>query len=188
MARFADPQRRTVILQAARKVFLQQGYLEARMTDIGEEAGVAAGTLYLYFDSKESLAEALIEDFFEHLAAQVIPILSRAKGAEILPEIVAKVFSAAEEYHDILNIAPMRLGKKHGKIGRPRLQFVKQIAIVLEDKMKQGVIRHYDPQSLTALITALIQHLVMGCLVWKEVQRKHYKATVIQMLQLALFP
>jgi TetR/AcrR family transcriptional regulator, fatty acid metabolism regulator protein len=188
MARIADPYQRQVILQAARKVFLQKGYREARMADIALEAGVAAGTLYRHFDSKETLAQTLAENFFERLATELSPLLSIAKGAEVLPQLVTKVFYIAEEYRDILAIAPQNLGERSGTVIRqPRFQFVKKLATVLEDRMEQGIVRRYDPQALADMVTVLIQRLVMGCLIWGEAERIHYESTVIQILRLSVF-
>ena len=51
--------KRRQILEGARKVFLAQGFDGASMGEIAKVAGVSKGTLYVYFDSKESLFEAL---------------------------------------------------------------------------------------------------------------------------------
>ena len=53
MARTLDPLKRTNILKVARAIFMRDGYSSAKMSDIASEAGVAPGTLYLYFDSKK---------------------------------------------------------------------------------------------------------------------------------------
>ena len=47
--------KRNAILDAARTVFSRQGYAGAAVGDVASEAGVAKGTLYLYFKSKEDL-------------------------------------------------------------------------------------------------------------------------------------
>jgi AcrR family transcriptional regulator len=55
--------RRLCILNAARCVFARQGYAETVVDDIACQAGIAKGTLYLYFKSKEDIfLAALIED------------------------------------------------------------------------------------------------------------------------------
>lgn len=51
--------KRRQILEGARKVFLAQGFDGASMGEIAKVAGVSKGTLYVYFDSKESLFAAL---------------------------------------------------------------------------------------------------------------------------------
>jgi AcrR family transcriptional regulator len=48
------------ILDAALEVFAQKGFAEARLDDVAARAGVAKGTIYLYFPSKEALFEALV--------------------------------------------------------------------------------------------------------------------------------
>lgn len=58
----SDRGRRTreALIAAARRVFERDGFIEARITDIAEEAGAAHGTFYTYFDSKESALRAVI--------------------------------------------------------------------------------------------------------------------------------
>lgn len=50
------------LLEAAEHVFAEQGYHEASIVKITERAGIGLGTFYLYFDSKQSIFEALVID------------------------------------------------------------------------------------------------------------------------------
>jgi AcrR family transcriptional regulator len=59
----ATEQRRCSILQAARAVFARQGYADTVVEEIATQAGIAKGTLYLYFPSKEQIyLAALLEE------------------------------------------------------------------------------------------------------------------------------
>jgi AcrR family transcriptional regulator len=51
---------RAALVAAARVIFERDGFVNARITDISEEAGVAHGTFYTYFDSKEEIFRAVI--------------------------------------------------------------------------------------------------------------------------------
>lgn len=62
------------ILEAAEDVFAELGYHEASIVKVTERAGVALGTFYLYFDSKQSVFEALVID----LNARVRQAMSEA--------------------------------------------------------------------------------------------------------------
>jgi AcrR family transcriptional regulator len=53
--------KRAQILDGARAVFLAQGFDAASMNDIARAAGVSKGTLYVYFDNKEELFAAIVE-------------------------------------------------------------------------------------------------------------------------------
>ncbi|MGO2745053.1 TetR/AcrR family transcriptional regulator [Microbacterium sp.] len=53
---------RRKLLEAAESVFAELGYHEASIVKITEGAGVALGTFYLYFDSKQTIFEALVID------------------------------------------------------------------------------------------------------------------------------
>jgi TetR/AcrR family transcriptional regulator, fatty acid metabolism regulator protein len=60
---FRGTTKRERILRAAVDVFAQNGYFNAKVSEIAKSAGVADGTIYLYFDGKEDL---LITIFREH--------------------------------------------------------------------------------------------------------------------------
>jgi len=57
-----DPIKRAQIIEGARRVFIDKGFEAASMNDITREAGVSKGTIYVYFENKEELFEALIEE------------------------------------------------------------------------------------------------------------------------------
>jgi AcrR family transcriptional regulator len=70
--------RREAILDAALTVFARRGYDAARLDDVASMAGVAKGTLYLYFKDKEALFEALVR-------GAVSPILAKVGEAAAAP-------------------------------------------------------------------------------------------------------
>src|ERR1041384_1190915 len=65
--------RRTVrkLLEAAAQEFGRRGYHEAAITGITARAGVALGTFYTYFESKEELFRALVRDMSQATRAHV---------------------------------------------------------------------------------------------------------------------
>ena len=58
---------RQTILDAASKVFTRDGYVDARMSDVAERAGLSLGGLYRYFENKEDLFGSVIRDLHEEL-------------------------------------------------------------------------------------------------------------------------
>jgi AcrR family transcriptional regulator len=87
-ARKVDPEtRRQAIVDAALSVFAENGFGAARLDDVAARAGVAKGTLYLYFDDKEQLFEAVIRN-------AVTPIIERLEALAAAP---ALPFEAALE-------------------------------------------------------------------------------------------
>ena len=72
--------RRQAILDAALAVFAERGYEAARLDDVAARAGVAKGTLYLYFKDKEALFEALIRSAID-------PIVERLQTVAAVPDL-----------------------------------------------------------------------------------------------------
>jgi AcrR family transcriptional regulator len=73
----ATDERRRIILAAALEIFSRQGFAAARLDDVAAQAGVAKGTLYLYFPNKQTLFEELIRSYvsplFDKLAHDTPP-------------------------------------------------------------------------------------------------------------------
>lgn len=63
--------RRRELLDAAIRVFARRGYHESRVGEIAEEAGVAHGLLYHYFDSKEQVLETVFRETWSELLTAV---------------------------------------------------------------------------------------------------------------------
>src|SRR5947208_2619045 len=70
-------ERREDLLHAARSILAEKGIAAATMSDVTEVAGVAKGTFYLYFDSKEALLGALKERFVDDLIARATSLYWR---------------------------------------------------------------------------------------------------------------
>lgn len=62
------------IMEGARTVFLERGFDAASMGEIARHAGVSKGTLYVYFESKEELFEAIFEEESRAQAEQVFAL------------------------------------------------------------------------------------------------------------------
>ena len=61
-------QTRARLLDAAKEIFEESGFLEARITDIAERAGLSHGAFYHYFDSKEQVFREIAEMLDDQLA------------------------------------------------------------------------------------------------------------------------
>jgi AcrR family transcriptional regulator len=79
-----DGVKRKQILDGARAVFLNAGFDGASMSDIARGAGVSKGTLYVYFDSKEQLFEALIREDRKQQAEHLVPTVEPRDAREFL--------------------------------------------------------------------------------------------------------
>src|SRR5215203_2975809 len=87
-----DSSKRRQILDGASKVFLDLGFDGASMGEIARAAGVSKGTLYVYFDSKEKLFEALTIEEKKTLAE----VLFQLDGED--PDVAAVLRRLGESY------------------------------------------------------------------------------------------
>ncbi|MEA2348739.1 MAG: hypothetical protein QOG62_2526 [Thermoleophilaceae bacterium] len=77
--RLAAPERRKLILEAARRVFIQSGLGGSRVREISAEAGINEALLYRHFSSKEEMFEAAIAEPLEEGVKQLIKLAADAE-------------------------------------------------------------------------------------------------------------
>lgn len=213
MARPIDPEKRPAILAAARTVFLDKGYTDTRMSEIASYAGVAVGTLYLYFESKEAIARAMAESFYTRIEAIIVPALEPALDARTAPErfrqLVHLAFTIAVEERELLLLSPSgctdftpdsshahstnRKAHGHAKDSpstarkAARTDFLRQLGASLAALMATGRIRRYeDPVVLAELIVALSQPVIRTYITLAPADRERYEAIFTDFLETAL--
>src|SRR5205085_6564494 len=99
--------RRTVrkLLEAAAQEFGQRGFHEAAITGITQRAGVALGTFYTYFESKEALFQALVRDMSAQVRDNVGPALVGATdGLDGERRALAAFLDFVRDHRDIYRI------------------------------------------------------------------------------------
>lgn len=74
-------QRRDSVLESARELFVEQGIDRTSVDSIARRAGVAKGTVYLYFSSKDEIIRALEQEFNERVVSRVRAASEAAEAA-----------------------------------------------------------------------------------------------------------
>ncbi len=98
-------EKRQRILAAAVKVFARKGYHTSRVGDIAEEAGVAHGLLYHYFESKEALLEAVFRETWSQIVDAIREIEeSGAPASEQLRRVAAIYLRAWARDPDLVRV------------------------------------------------------------------------------------
>ncbi len=73
-------ERRAQILAAARRCFVREGFHQTSMQDLLAEAGMSAGAVYRYFDSKDAMIVAIAEENLEQVVSIVRDSVARGDG------------------------------------------------------------------------------------------------------------
>ena len=106
--------KRDVILRAATRVFAQNGFFQSQVADVARVAGVAAGTVYLYFKGKDDLLVSIFERSMR----------------EVIAEGRAAVEGVTDPAERLRRIAHLHLGR----LGRD-----KHLAVVFQVELRQSV-------------------------------------------------
>jgi AcrR family transcriptional regulator len=98
-------ERRGAILAAAEQVIIARGFAEASVDGIAREAGLAAGTVYLYFPNKEALLQELLGGKVRGLNEAVAAETGKSRSfAATLPAVVRAMFRHFEEHQGFFEI------------------------------------------------------------------------------------
>jgi TetR/AcrR family fatty acid metabolism transcriptional regulator len=141
-----DPDKPQQIIDAAVRVFARNGYYNSRVSDIAREAGIASGTIYLYFKTKD---EILVTLFREKMAAWVARVRKEIAGESDavarLRKLVALHFAVLEQNPDLAEVVQVELRQGHkffrGASAHEVSSYFALIQSLLEDGMAAGLIR-----------------------------------------------
>jgi TetR/AcrR family transcriptional regulator, fatty acid metabolism regulator protein len=141
------------IIDAAVRVFARTGYYNSRVSDIAREAGIASGTIYLYFKTKDDI---LVTLFREKMAAWVASvrrdIAAEADPVAKLRRLVALHFSVLEANPDLAEVVQVELRQGHkffrGASAHEVSAYFALIGGILEEGIASGQIRPDVPVKL----------------------------------------
>ncbi|MEV4065738.1 TetR/AcrR family transcriptional regulator, partial [Nonomuraea dietziae] len=91
--------RRQEILQAAVRVFARKGFASSRIEDVAAEAGIAKGSVYLSFDSRDALLQAAFESYAAE-SAQLLASLEPGPALDRLATLVRRVVAMLAAHPD----------------------------------------------------------------------------------------
>jgi len=141
------------ILDAAVKVFAKKGFYQSRVSDIAREAGVADGTIYLYFKNKDDILISIFEEkmrnaisIFQQELSQEETALSKLKR---FVRVHLNLFSQNPELATVLQVElrqSSRFMKEYKKVELKR--FLDLIRDIVKQGQEEGVFRKDLPVSL----------------------------------------
>ncbi len=171
------------ILRAAAKVFAQSGYFNAKVADVARAAGIADGTVYLYFKSKDELLTSIFDwamgEFIEQARAAIKGI---ADADEKLRRFATLHFSLLERERDIAIVFQIEL--------RQSTKFMEQFSTthlatylqmlrgIIEEGQKAGIFRkQLNPTIAAKLLFGALDEMATN---WVLSHRKHSLTALVE--------
>jgi TetR/AcrR family fatty acid metabolism transcriptional regulator len=172
-----DPDKPQQIIEAAIRVFARNGYYNSRVSDIAREAGIASGTIYLYFKTKD---EILVTLFREKMAEWVAHVrreiaIERDPIARVR-RLVSLHFAVLESNPDLAEVVQVELRQGHkffrGASAHEVSAYFELIGSLLEEGVAAGVIRADVPIKLaTKMLFGAMDQLATSWVLGKRSYR-----------------
>ncbi len=106
----AKQQKKERIIEAAVKVFAQKGFYTANVKDVAKAAGVADGTIYLYFKNKDDLLISLFEHKMHEILIRFEKVLKKINDPlEQLKVFIKEYFDLIQEDTDLSDVFQVEL-------------------------------------------------------------------------------
>jgi len=148
-----------LILDAARKVFLENGFDGTTMQQIANEAGINKALLHYYFRSKDRLFEGVFIEAFGKMVPNLFKIFtSEAEFSEKIKGLVHTYISALQQYPQIPQFILHELHRNPGRI----IELMHSTGIdpdvvmnIIRQETKKGTIIGIDPHQLMVNLLAM---------------------------------
>ena len=163
-----EPRTKTALIEAAINMFQQKGFEHARVSDIVSAAGVAQGTFYIYFRSKEEIFREICDDFINQVKKIFIERTEHLFDGDTADEIIQNVHRVVSDIIEIYrkNLAVAEILFREG-IGtaKPFKEIYEEIMStflsLLEEQIKKAVHKGFmsieDPEIASVLLFGLFE-------------------------------
>jgi TetR/AcrR family transcriptional regulator, fatty acid metabolism regulator protein len=168
----ARSDKRERILDAAVRVLARKGFHATRVSEVAKAAGVADGTIYLYFDSKDALLLSLFEDRVERLLRFLETELPRAKTAserlQRIIEIQLGLLEGERDLAEVLTVILRQSSKLMKEHAAPKFNaYLDVIARVVGEGQASGELRgdvspHLVARALFGALDGIAMTWVLG--------------------------
>jgi AcrR family transcriptional regulator len=166
----------TIILDAARKVFSEMGFFDARLEDIAVAAGFSKAALYTYYNDKEeifmSLALRDLENLYHQLETRVNPELSFMKNLEVMLTTIFTFFGenfamllSVSNFQTMCKIHKEKLSEKHKLLfaelpSHFRKIMEQQVSLIRAARKRKEIQSDIDDAQLAEYMGALVRGVV----------------------------
>lgn len=174
--------RRRDIMDAAVGVLVKRGLAGATVADITEAAGVAKGTFYLYFDSKEHVVAALRERFVEELTEHAMPFIQqigRRDWWQLADAVAEDMVDWTLQHRDICAVIMQTYTPQtHDIVAQADRTLIRFLADGIRAGIEAGAFQVSDPELAAAfLYNGTIFSVLQEALYTDRVDRDHLIAT-----------
>jgi AcrR family transcriptional regulator len=168
----AKSARRAEILAAAKAVFAAKGYHGTTMADVARAAGLSYGSVYWYFDAKDRLFHALMDDEAEALRSHITDVVAEAGESDpeqVLRMAVRATFEFFERDRDSVTLLfrdALTFGSGFERhLHRVYEGFVDDLAGLITEGQRRGLVADLPSHVAAFSIAALVGQLALRRLV-----------------------
>ena len=165
--------KRERILAAAERIFARHGFFAARVSEVAKEAGVADGTIYLYFKSKDDLLISVFENRMAHVNDQLRTAVADLPPSEQLRAFIRaylRMVSDEPAAVEVLTIELRQSSKFMKEYDNPQFaDFLRMLGGIIADGQARGELDAAVPSHIAArMIFGIVDELALAWVLAKQ--------------------
>ena len=185
------PTKRESILMAARNLFAEKGYEETTIADIAKAAGVAVGTVYLYFHNKHDVYTAVSLDIELSLAqAFQNPSLRELPFKDVIRTMVNASFQASRQHQQFMSLiqtdmqSPEEI-RQHKEIDD---QVTQTIDALFRHAIEKGELAPFNTAMYAEILSCAAGAVIHQCFVVEGGEREEqFREYLIELIERLFF-
>jgi TetR/AcrR family fatty acid metabolism transcriptional regulator len=183
--------KRRLILDAAIRVFARRGFHACRVSDVADEAGVAYGLVYHYFDSKEEILNTLFRERWQLMLDAIVGIDKETDGTarEKLYMVASFIIDSYRHEPDLMKVIIVEVTRAANSFGRQHLETIREayglIGDIVEQARQDGSFKSDISSQFAAMcfygaIEQVLSAWIFGILPETEEEFERAKAQVLE--------
>jgi TetR/AcrR family fatty acid metabolism transcriptional regulator len=183
--------KRRLILDAAIHVFARRGFHACRVSDVADEAGVAYGLVYHYFDSKEEILNTLFLERWQLMLDAIVAIdrTENVPARDKLYRVASFIIDSYRHEPDLMKVIIVEVTRSANSFGREHLEQIREayalIAHIVEQARQDGSFKADISADFAAMcfygaIEQLLSGWIFGILPETEEEFERAKVLVVE--------
>lgn len=187
----AASNKRKAIVDAAREIFSRQGYETTTIAEIAAAAGIAVGTVYLYFRNKREIYLDTSQSWVMEIAAALVqPELLQLPVEQVPRAMIEKVFAISREHNQYMSLIQIDTqSQEELEVKRRSKRLISQAlnAFFLQC-IARGDFPPFDTEMYATIIYGLVDNVLYDCFCLHEgADEDRYRERTIELVERIFF-
>ena len=181
-----DDEKEKSIKEAVIKLILEQGFHGTSISKIAKEAGVSPATVYIYYENKEIMLQAIYQEYSEEIFDSLLDKLRGGlEGNEFVDRLIRSYYTYILEHEEIFHFVDQFSSCPALANNCSAMKGVNAINALFQELKAKGILKEYNNENLSALLFSPVKSIASNHCIDDE-EKEQLLKEMIMIIQGAL--